>query len=181
MHNNFDSMHNVFPGRHLYQFYKTHDDYLQILMPFFAAGLEKGDACLWLASEKIGIEKIENLFREKYPEFSMLVKSPQFQITSAEDWYLINGRFSEEHATQNAQRYVKFIQNQGFKRLRGAGDAGVIPREDWGSLEAYEKNIDLFVKSMPVIGLCAYPILDCSLKETRMVIDCHDDVLVGHL
>jgi len=47
-------------------------------------------------------------------------------------------------------------------------------------VQVYEKAMAEWIKDNPVIGLCAYPILECSLNETKAVLDCHDDVLVGH-
>jgi hypothetical protein len=36
----FDSFHNIQPGKHFYQFYKQADDYQRVIIPFLKAGLK---------------------------------------------------------------------------------------------------------------------------------------------
>ena len=180
MSSQFDITHNVAPGAHLYQFYKSPEDLVRFIIPYLKSGLEQGDACMWLTDEKdselIRANVIENL-----PDFACLLGTPQFQIKSAQAWYLKDGIFDEEQSVKNAIEHMEMIQTLGFKRLRGGGDVGAIPRADWNRVESYEKRIHGLIKGAQIVALCAYPILECALRETRMVIDCHDDVLVGHL
>ncbi len=177
----FDSLNNLSPGQHRYQFYKSEDDYVESMSRFFRAGLEKGDACLWLASEKMGLERISGLLETLIPNFLFYLSAGQFQIRSAEEWYLRDGYFSEEQALANAANYMEYVQKIGFNRLRGAGDASAIPRAEWPKLKSYEKKVDEIIKSSPIMAVCAYPILECTLQDTKMVLDCHDGVLSGKL
>lgn len=176
----FDILHHISPSKHYYQFYKHADDYLRAMIAYFQAGLEAGDACLWLVSEKIGMEEACETAESVIPGFPSYVERRQLQILSAEDWYLHSGCFDEGQSFRNASYFLEEIQKLGFSRIRGAGDAGAVPRRDWPRLWSYEKNVDSLIKASPLIALCAYPILELSLKETKMVLDCHDDVLINH-
>ena len=175
----FDSLHDVVPGKHFYQFYKNSDDFLYVMIPFFQAGLEKGEACLWMVSGKIGFDFARATAEAMIPRFSDYISTGQFQMIPAEEWYLTNGSFDEAKAISNAQHYMEKIKKQGFSRLRGAGDAGVFSREDWPAVEAYEKKMSPWIKSQPVIALCAYPILECTPSQAKGILECHEDVLVG--
>ena len=176
----FDLLHHISPGRHYYQFYKHTDDYLRAMIAYFQAGLEAGDACLWLVSERIGILEAREAAENTITGFPSYEEQGQFQILSAEDWYLHAGCFDEAQSFMNAARYVEEIQKQGFRKLRASGDAGAVPRRDWQRFGMYEKNVDSVIKASPFVALCTYPILELSLKETKMVLDCHDDVLINH-
>ena len=55
-------MHRIKVGGHYYQFYKTAEDYLHISLSYLYAGLKKGNACLWLVNDQLGIEKAEQQF-----------------------------------------------------------------------------------------------------------------------
>jgi len=177
----FDSLHEILPGKHFYQFYKNSEDFFSVMIPFFRAGLEKGEACLWLVSQKNGLDNARATAEAMIPQFSHYVSTNQFQILSAEDWYLTEGSFDEMKAMNNALQYLETIQKKGFERLRGAGDGGVISRKDWPIVEAYEKKMGPWIKANHIVALCAYPILECTPSQTKGILDCHEDVLVGKI
>jgi hypothetical protein len=39
-------------GTHFCQFYDTNDDLLEMLVPYFKAGLDSNEACLWIVSSQ---------------------------------------------------------------------------------------------------------------------------------
>ena len=178
----FDSLHGILPGKHFYQFYKGSDDFLCVMIPYFQTGLGKGEACLWLVSKRNGMHFSRVTAEGLISRFSDYDSSGQLVILSAEDWYLTDGFFDEEKAMSNAEQFVGKIKGQGFERFRIAGDiGGAVPRADWPKAEAYERKISPWIKSRAVIALCAYPILECTPSQTKGILDCHEDVLVGKL
>lgn len=177
----FDSLHNIIPGKHFYQFYKNSDDFFQVMIPFFQAGIEKGDACLWLVSETIGVACAHQTAQSEIRQFKDAVSSGQFEIFSGELWYLNKGMFDEAQAVFNAQNYLEKVKRAGFKCLRGAGDSASIPRMEWGKVDLYERKMDGWIKSQPIIGLCAYPLLQCTPSHAKNVLESHEDVLIGRL
>lgn len=177
----FDTLHNIVPGRHFYQFYKSADDYLKVIQPFIKCGLKKGHACLWLVSEKIGVEAVIKALGATVPHLSHLIATKQLVVLPAEEWYLTDGRFDAAKAIQKALYHYQYSRQLGFRCLRITGDAGVVSAEDREAVQAYEKKCHEFIHKKAVIAVCAYPILACNLKHTRMVIHSHDDVMAGRL
>lgn len=177
----FDRVQNVSPGKHLYQFYRDREDYLPLLTAYFRAGLAQSNACLWLVAKHVGCQNAYEALKAKVPDLDLYMNSGAMVIRSAEEWYLTNGRFDEEKSSQNAAREYDRIQAAGFSILRAAGDAAAIPLTDWDALHRYECSIGPWINSHPVIGLCAYPIAQCTLGKTKHVLETHDDVLVGAL
>jgi hypothetical protein len=43
-------------GTHFCQFYETQEDLVSILVPYFAAGLEGNEYCIWVTAEPLGEE-----------------------------------------------------------------------------------------------------------------------------
>lgn len=180
--NDFDLLHQILPGKHFYQFYKGPADFLHVMLPFFQAGLDKGEACLWLVSRKIGLEFAQVSIANSIPGFSSFVSSGQFEILGAEDWYLMDEFFDEAKAIGGFERFFDEKRRLGFQRFRIAGDiGGAVPRTYWPSVEAYERKVSPWIKSESVIALCAYPILECTPSQAKEILGCHDDVLVGKL
>ena len=50
-------------GTHFCQFYKTKKDLLDILVPYFTAGLENNEFCMWVTSEPLNIKEAEKALR----------------------------------------------------------------------------------------------------------------------
>jgi len=46
-----DVIDNITWGTHVCQFYQTKEDLTDILVPFFQAGLENNEFCLWITAE----------------------------------------------------------------------------------------------------------------------------------
>jgi hypothetical protein len=178
---NFDTLHDICAGKHFYQFYKNIDDFLQVMIPFFQAGIEKREACLWIVSERIGLTAARDTAEALIPFFTAHLESGLFRLIAAEEWYLTEGAFDKEKAMASAADYLDQVLKTGFHRLRAAGDGAAIPRADWEKFQDYEREIAVWIKGQPVIALCAYPILECTPTQTKSILEAHDDVLVGHL
>lgn len=172
----FDSLHRIQVGGHYYQFYKTQQDYLQISLSFLYAGLKKGNACLWLVHEE-GIERAEKEFLGVYPDATGYLLSHQLQIKSATQWYLKRGCFDMNQALENAKNFLDSAFRRDFSCVRGIGDVGAIPDEDWMQLWEYEARLHSMIQSVPIIAVCAYPIHRCSIADTQKVIQHHHQPL----
>ncbi len=173
----FDTIHRIKVGGHYYQFYKTMADYLQISLSFLYAGLKKGNACLWLVNDQWGIEKAEKDFLNVYPDATGYIISQQLQIKSAQGWYLNRGTFDMNQAIDNAKVFLGECFQRDFACVRGIGDAGSVPDEDWVQFHEYEEKLHSMITNIPLIAVCAYPIQRCSLADTKHVIESHHQPL----
>jgi hypothetical protein len=171
----FDHKHRIGQGSHLYFFYETPQDFLDVMIPYFFEGLQKGEACLWIVSERNDLDRACESAKARIPQFSEAVTKGQFALYRAEEWYLKNGRFSEGQAVENISIHIKRIRARGFNVLRAAGDIGaILSPTDWEEACEYEKYlIHPWIKDQPVIGLCAYPL---AVKTPSR----NDELALGH-
>src|SRR5438477_11261062 len=51
-------------GAHLCHFYETKEDLVDILIPYFKAGLENNEFCIWVVSDPLGEEEARKVFRQ---------------------------------------------------------------------------------------------------------------------
>ena len=51
-------------GTHLCQFYKTKQDLIDVLVPYFKAGLDNNEFCTWVTSEPLIAEEAERSLRK---------------------------------------------------------------------------------------------------------------------
>jgi hypothetical protein len=177
----FDTLHSIIPGKHFYQFYRNAEDYLRVILPYFKAGILKGDACLWIVSQRIGVESALHAAAQTGLVFQEALRTEQLSVLPSETWYLCHGLFDEDQSIANAEKFYQNILTRGFKTLRGGGDAPVLGHSEWQKLHDYEAKMGGFIQSHTIIALCAYPIFDCHIGDTKAILANHDEALIGHL
>ena len=69
-------------GSHFCQFYQTKKDLLDILVPYFRAGLEGNEFCVWVTSGALGAEDAKKALKKAVPRFEEYVKKGQIEIIS---------------------------------------------------------------------------------------------------
>ena len=73
-------------GTHLCQLYRTERDLLELLVPFFAAGLEDNEMCLWVLAARLGRETAVEALRQAVPDLDRRLVVGQMEIVRSEDW-----------------------------------------------------------------------------------------------
>jgi hypothetical protein len=56
-------------GTHFCQFYQTKEDLTDVLVPYFRAGLENNEFCMWVTSQPLGVEEAKEALRKGIPDF----------------------------------------------------------------------------------------------------------------
>src|SRR3981189_2994307 len=75
-------------GTHFFMFYETKQDLLDVLVPYFKAGLETGELCLWLVSEPLTEEEARKGLREAVPEFERYLADRSVEIVGVRQFYV---------------------------------------------------------------------------------------------
>src|SRR6202521_170024 len=74
-------------GSHFFMFYETKEDLLDTLVPYFKAGLEAGELCLWAVSEPLTEEEARNALRKAVPEFDRYLADRSIEIVRGQRLY----------------------------------------------------------------------------------------------
>src|SRR2546429_1890855 len=74
-------------GTHFCHFYETRDDLLQTLLPFFKAGLERGEFCAWVVSEPLTETGVWHPLGEAGPGLSRYVSAHSIEVLDAPELY----------------------------------------------------------------------------------------------
>jgi hypothetical protein len=162
-------------GDHAVTLYGTEDFKHQILFPFLGAGLSRGEAAVYIASE----EKLDSEIRELHKYGMDLDRLPTeaFTIMSAYEWYLRKGRAKAETIVTNWQRLVQEKKKAGFVGVHVAGDSTVfISNGKSEELSRYEESLGRQL-AFDLCGLCLY---DENMLEERYlarVFNCHGHII----
>jgi PAS domain S-box-containing protein len=166
-------------GTHLCQFYETREDLLDILVPYFAAGLEGNELCVWITSEPLLAPEAHQAMTEAVPRFDSYVQTQQMQIVPHSDWYLQGDSFSQQKAVEAASR-ITALADRGYSGLRASGNLGWLQKPAWNDFTRYEGVVDSLVGGHDAMTICSYPLGMCGVRESLDVMSHHRLALIKH-
>ena len=67
-------------GSHFCQFYQTKKDLLDILVPYFKAGLKNKEFCVWVTSRSLCAEDAKKALKKAVPHFEKYAANGQMEI-----------------------------------------------------------------------------------------------------
>src|SRR5512143_2961227 len=80
-------------GTHFCQFYRTKQDMIDIVVPYFRAGLENNELCIWVTSDFLTTGDALAALERDVPGFADYRMRHQIEVFPHTDWYLKGGSF----------------------------------------------------------------------------------------
>jgi PAS domain S-box-containing protein len=165
-------------GTHFCQFYQTPKDLLEILVPYFRAGLASNEKCFWVCSEPLCVAKAKAALKRAVPGLDRKLRAGQIEILPHTEWYLKNGRFSSRRVLKAWVDKLTEARAKGFEGLRLTGNTFWLEKKDWSAFKDYEEAVDSVISSYPMIALCTYSLDRCGAQEVFDVLENHEQALV---
>lgn len=170
-------------GAHLCQFYDNEAELLEILVPYFAAGLASNEFCMWITSETISSEQAKAALLEAVPQLQEFLDEGRIEILDFRDWYKLTGNFDGDRVRRGwTARYDRAIA-RGFEGMRVSGDTSWLNEEEWDDFVHYEMQVDPILGSSRMIALCTYSLAHCDMHKTCEIMAAHEITLLrqgGH-
>jgi signal transduction histidine kinase len=160
-------------GTHFCNFYATKTDLVEMLVPYFKAGLENKEFCVWVLSEPLTEPEAWNALRETIPELDEYLADGSIEIFHARECYLKHGIFDMERLTRAWNNKLNRALDRGYEGMRVSGDAAWLERKDWSSLCHYEKMINDRVVDQNMTVLCTYPMATSGAADLLDVVSTH--------
>lgn len=165
-------------GTHFSQLYENKEDLMDILVPYFKAGLENNEFCLWVTSNLITRDDIEDAMNKAMPNFKDYLTSGQIEITPYYTFYLDRDSFNVGSLMEKGINiHDKALQN-GYYGLRISVDESWIKKKHWKSLIEYEKELNNYIASYRMIFLCTFSLKNCAAEDIIDIIQSHQSVLI---
>lgn len=165
-------------GTHFCQFYQTKQDLIDILVPYFKAGLENNEFCMWVTSKPLGVEEAKRALRKAIPEIDVYLEKGQIEIIPYTYWYVKDGIFDSQKVLNGWIEKLNQALDNGYEGLRLTGNTFWLEKKDWNSFVDYEKEIDSIIGNYSMIALCTYCLDRCSATEIIDVVINHQFALV---
>ena len=165
-------------GTHLCQFYETKQDLLDVLVPYFKAGLENNELCLWITSGPLEKSEAHEAMMEAVPHFDSYLRSEQMETIPYTDYYLQNGSFSQQKVLGVATSRITAMAEKGYSGLRASGNVGWLQKQGWKDFTRFEEVVDSLIGENQMMAICSYPLAMCGVQESLDVMKNHRLALI---
>lgn len=165
-------------GTHFCQFYETAKDLIDALVPYFKAGLENNEFCMWVTSAPLSSEEAENSMRKAVPDFDKFLKRGQMKIVSYDEWYLKDGAFDLQRVLDAWISKLNEALAKGYDGIRVTGNTAWLEKKDWKDFADYEERVNSVIGKYRMIAICTYSLGKCGASEVIDVIRNHQFALI---
>jgi PAS domain S-box-containing protein len=165
-------------GVHFCQFYQTKDDLIDVLVPYFKAGLESNEFCLWVTSEPLNEEEAQEAMRKAVPDFELYLGRGQIEIVPHTQWYLKDGVFNLRRVLNAWIKKLEQALANGYDGIRVTGNTAWLEKKDWKNFTDYEEEINSVIGKCRMMAVCTYSIDKCSASEVIDVVRNHQFALI---
>ncbi len=165
-------------GAHFCLFYKTKEDLFDILVPYFKAGLENNEFCMWVTSKPLSIKEAGEALRKSVPDFDRYLRKEQIRIVPDSEWYLKNNVFNLQRVLNAWADQLNQALSSGFAGMRVTGDGCGLGREVWGKFADYEKEVNNMIGKYRMLAICSYCIDECGTSDIIDVVSCHQSAII---
>jgi len=151
-------------GTHFCYFYETKQDLLDILVPYFKAGLESEEFCLWIISnsELITSQEAKEALRQSVSDLDRYLAEGRMEIVSHDQWFLRGGGFDFHKVANGFKEKLDEALARGYAGLRVNGSPAWLESKDPKELREFEGEVDHLFANEHIIASCTYP-----LEESR--------------
>jgi PAS domain S-box-containing protein len=162
-------------GTHFCHFYQTKQDLLDILVPYFKAGLENSEFCLWVVSDSdlITVEEAQRALAQAVPNLDSHLSDESIEILNRHDWYFEQDALNLERARQGWDERLKRALARGYQGMRASADTFWLGEKDWKDFFSYEKQVHDWITNKSMTVMCTYPLAKSGATEVLDVVQAH--------
>jgi PAS domain S-box-containing protein len=165
-------------GTHFCLFYETKEDLIDVLVPYFKAGLESNEFCMWVTSEPLSEEEAKEAMRRAVPNFDGYVERGQIEIVPYAEWYLKGGAFNLQRVLNGWVEKLNQALAKGYDGMRLTGNTAWLEKRDWKNFVDYEREVNDVIGKYRMITLCTYSLEKCGASEVIDVVRNHQFAVV---
>ena len=163
-------------GTHLCHFYESTQDLLAAAVPYFQAGLETNEFCVWTIPESVRAEAMDALARA-VPDVDRYLAERQLEIIPIRDWYLAGGTFDGARVSSAWFQKLDEALARGYEGMRVSGHGDWVEERQWRDFSRYEAAINEAIRDRRMIALCSYSLGSLGAAAMLDVVRAHQRAL----
>jgi hypothetical protein len=161
-------------GVHFCNFYRSREELVAALVPYFRAGLQARERCLWITAEPLpAVQAIAEL-RAAGIDAEAEIRRGALVVRDYSDWY------AEAEALKGADVVDLWLAEEqraladGYAGLRITGNVTFLKPGEWDLFMEYEALVSEALRTRRIVTLCTYDFRCCSASEVFDVMRRHD-------
>lgn len=159
-------------GTHVSLFYETTEDVLDTLVPYFKAGLENNELCVWAVSTPLTEDRVANALAQGISGFDRYLALGRLEILSSREWLRDGDPFDGRRVLRRWEQELSRALAGGYIGLR-AGGLALAASRPWSDFSAYERVFTEWMADRRVSAVCTYPLGGRRLEDVLDVAHVH--------
>jgi PAS domain S-box-containing protein len=160
-------------GTHFCHFFGTKDDLLETLLPYFKAGLEQSEFCLWLVGEPTTTDEARSALRRAVPDLERYQAEGSIEIHRGREWYLSAGAVDLRRLIAAWDKKLAQALDRGYLGMRVNGNPAWLQGKDWHDFAEYEEKLNKWIADKRMVASCSYPLATTGAAEVLDVARTH--------
>jgi signal transduction histidine kinase len=160
-------------GTHFFLFHETKQDLIEACVPYFQAGLETQELCMWVIADPLTEEEVRYCLKHAIPGFENHFEKRNIEIVRGREWYMTGDDLDLEKVTTGWKRKMGDALNGGYAGFRLSADTAWLDKRDWKPFCEYEKEVNDSIVDAPMLALCTYPLAGSAAAEILDVARTH--------
>jgi hypothetical protein len=161
------------PGDHACYFFRSGDEIGEVLIPYFKAGLERNERCVWLTGHPYGKDRAASALRAAVADFDRRASAGQIAILDHAEVYAgLSGKSTAEKVQVWAAQRDEAVA-AGYAGLRSSGNGSFLSEASWDGFLSCERAANAIFAGQPVTILCGYSFDRCPARGVVEVVHCH--------
>jgi len=156
-------------GSHFCHLFKTTEDLVQSLIPYFLTGLEQNERCFWATGLPLTPELVKGEFGKRTPDLARHLREGRIVIRDHHEWY----RSSIPDPVSSLLEAEKEAREEGLGGVRCAGNISWLKSTDADSFEQYERRVSDALRDRRIVALCCFKLDDRPSGEISRAIGAH--------
>ncbi|MDC0708915.1 MEDS domain-containing protein [Stigmatella sp. ncwal1] len=167
-------------GSHFCQFYSTAEELVELLVPFFKAGLERNEQCLWVTEDVLGVSVAKEALRKEVPQLEAYLQEGRIEILGHQEWSLRHRHLSAQEKIHAWLGYKEQALARGRDGLRLTGGPCWLEFLEWSDFVTYEAKVNEVFPRHEIISLCSICLSQCRPEGILDVVRNHQLSLARH-
>jgi signal transduction histidine kinase len=164
-------------GTHFFLFHETKEDLIDACIPYFRAGLETQELCMWAIADPLTEEEVRYCLKHAIPGFEDHFEKRNIEIVRGREWYMTGDDLDLEKVTRGWKQKIEGALNGGYAGLRLSADTAWLDKREWKEFCEYEKEVNDSILDTPMLALCTYPLPGSAAVEILDVTRTHQFAL----
>ena len=164
-------------GSHVAHMFASSDDLRATLVPYFKAGLDNNERCLWVTDAPLRAYEARAALREVVPDLDHRERQGQIEIQDGDAFYDADKPLPIHDIVAGLIRRADDAVSTGFVGLRTNGNCAWVDGQRWPEFRGYESLVQEEVPGRRLICMCSYRPDRLGAAEMVDIMERHDLVL----